>query len=92
MVKFLVHDKVDSVGVAVADIKAGETVKGYIMEEGTEIEVVSKSDILLGHKIALKDVAQGDNIIKYNVPIGITTQDITVGEHVHIHNLKTARW
>lgn len=92
MVKFLVHDKNDSVGVAVADIKAGETVKGYIMEDGSEIEVVSKNDIALGHKIALVNVPKGSQIIKYSVPIGKTVQDITVGEHVHIHNLKTARW
>jgi len=92
MVKFLVHDKNDSVGVAVTDIKVGETVKGYFMEEGNEIEVVSNSDILLGHKIALVDVTKGNQIIKYGFPIGVTTHDIAVGEHVHTHNLKTARW
>ncbi len=92
MVKFLVHDSNDSVGVAVVDIEAGETVKGYYMEEGKEIEVVAKNNVPLGHKIALVDVKKGEPIIKYNVPIGKTVADITVGEHVHIHNLKTARW
>lgn len=43
-----------------------------------------------GHKYAAKDIIKGENIIKYGFSIGITTQDIALGEHVHTHNLKTA--
>ena len=92
MTRFIVHDKNDSVGVAVTDIKAGETVEGWVMEDDSTITVVSKSDIPLGHKIALAPVKAGEKIIKYSVSIGKTVQDIAVGEHVHIHNLKTVRW
>ena len=42
-----------------------------------------------GHKYALRDIAAGENIIKYGNPIGHATVDIKVGEHIHTHNMKT---
>ncbi len=42
-----------------------------------------------GHKYALKDIKEGENIIKYGNPIGHATCDIKKGEHVHTHNTKT---
>ncbi len=42
-----------------------------------------------GHKYALRDIAAGENIIKYGNPIGHATCDIKAGEHVHTHNVKT---
>lgn len=42
-----------------------------------------------GHKYALRDIACGENIIKYGNPIGHATCDIKKGEHVHTHNVKT---
>jgi len=46
-------------------------------------------DVSTGHKIALADIAEGENIIKYGFPIGHATSDIKKDEHVHSHNLKT---
>ena len=42
-----------------------------------------------GHKYALCDIAEGENIIKYGNPIGHATCHIKAGEHVHTHNVKT---
>ncbi|MBO7304337.1 MAG: altronate dehydratase [Clostridia bacterium] len=42
-----------------------------------------------GHKYALRDIAAGEDIIKYGNPIGHATADIKKGEHVHSHNVKT---
>lgn len=42
-----------------------------------------------GHKYALRDIACGENIIKYGNPIGHAICDIKKGEHVHTHNVKT---
>ncbi|MEG6512740.1 hypothetical protein V6C32_12555, partial [Desulforamulus ruminis] len=67
MIKFLVHDLADMVGVAVADIKAGEAVTGKVQDSDKTIEIQSISDIPLGHKIALKDIAAGERVIKYHV-------------------------
>jgi len=46
--------------------------------------------IQAGHKTALLDIKKGEQVIKYSYPIGIATADIKKGEHVHVHNLKTA--
>lgn len=42
-----------------------------------------------GHKFAVRDIKCGENIIKYGSPIGHATSDISKGEHVHTHNVKT---
>ncbi len=42
-----------------------------------------------GHKYALRDIAEGENVIKYGMPIGHATRLIRKGEHVHVHNVKT---
>jgi len=42
-----------------------------------------------GHKYALCDIAEGENVIKYGMPIGHATCAIKKGEHVHVHNVKT---
>ncbi|GAB6158079.1 UxaA family hydrolase [Desulfotomaculum varum] len=92
MIKFLVHDPEDMVGVAVANIEAGETVIGKIQDSKQTVEIKAISNIPLGHKIALKDIASGERVIKYHLPIGKAVADIKKGEHVHTHNLKTERW
>ncbi|MFV0382747.1 UxaA family hydrolase [Paracoccus sp. (in: a-proteobacteria)] len=45
--------------------------------------------VTLGHKVAARDIARGEKILKYSVPIGSATADIAAGEHVHIHNMKS---
>ena len=47
-------------------------------------------DVTTGHKVALCDIEEGGNVIKYGFPIGYATEKIEKGEHVHTHNLKTA--
>lgn len=69
----------DNVAVALTDIKKGEVIG----------ELTAKGDIPFGHKILLSDVKQGDNIIKYGYPIGHAKCDISAGDYVHEHNLKT---
>ena len=46
-------------------------------------------DLKDGHKYARRDIAKGENVIKYGNPIGHATADIKKGEHVHTHNLAT---
>ena len=42
-----------------------------------------------GHKYAIRPIAEGENVIKYGMPIGHATCAIAVGEHVHTHNVAT---
>ena len=92
MNQFLVHEKEDTVGVAVVDIKAGETARGLVITDQSPVEIRALMDIPLGHKIALRDFNEGDTVIKYGVDIGRVVAPIKAGEHVHVHNLKTKRW
>ncbi len=73
----------DNVVVALQALKAGET----IQVEGQTIPVLT--DITAGHKIAVKAIAQGEQIIKYGFPIGTAAVNISAGEWVHTHNTKT---
>ena len=43
----------------------------------------------LGHKIAARPIAAGETILKYNFPIGVATEDIPLGAHVHVHNVRS---
>ena len=73
----------DSVAVAVEPLKAGETVT--VNGQQTTLS----NDIPAGHKFALKDILEGENIIKYAYPIGHAKADIKRGEHIHTHNTKS---
>ncbi len=92
MIGFIRHNKADQVGVAVTDVKKGETVEGWTMEDDSTSTVTATQDIPLGHKIALSARRKGEEVIKYGVSIGIASEDFEVGDHVHTHNLKTTRW
>jgi altronate dehydratase small subunit len=47
--------------------------------------------IRFGHKFAIRAIGRGEAIIKYGEPIGLATQDIAAGRHVHVHNLESTR-
>ena len=90
---FLVHSPKDNVGVVVVEgLKAGTRMLGVITETDTTLELKAKHDIPIGHKVALKDLAAGDTVIKYGEDIGKMVGDAATGAHVHTHNLKTKRW
>jgi len=69
----------DNVAVALRLIEKGENVLG----------VVALNEIPRGHKMALVEIKDKENVIKYGQPIGHAIQIIHPGEHVHTHNLKT---
>ncbi len=50
-----------------------------------EIEAVT--EVPMGHKIALRDISEGENIVKYGVVIGRATHAIAKGSWVHLHNI-----
>jgi altronate dehydratase len=73
----------DNVVTVIVMIGAGEE----IVIEGTAVRTAS--GIPLGHKVATRAIATGEKVLKYGVPIGSATRDISPGEHVHTHNLKS---
>ncbi len=77
-------DARDSVATLLEDSLAGDEVT---IGDGS---VIARSAIPRGHKIAVSAIATGWSVIKYGAPIGIATQPIFPGDHVHSHNLATA--
>jgi altronate dehydratase len=62
------------------------------LEAGTELEIEGRRVVLaagvgIGHKLARRDIAAGEKILKYGAVIGSATAPIRRGEHVHLHNL-----
>ena len=51
--------------------------------------LTASGDIPAGHKFALKDIKQGETVIKYGKIIGRATVNIKKGEWVHTHNVKS---
>ncbi|MDE0969505.1 MAG: UxaA family hydrolase [Octadecabacter sp.] len=45
--------------------------------------------VSMGHKLALRPMSVGDKVLKYGASIGSAIKDITVGDHVHLHNMKS---
>ena len=69
--------------------------------DGTEVEIRNKrgectpvtviGDVPYGHKIALRDIAPGEHIMKYGECIGAASHPISKGDYVHVHNLDALR-
>lgn len=69
--------------IALDDLAAGEQI-----EVGGK-SVTLREDIAKGHKVALREIAEGENVIKYGYPIGHATCPIAEGAWIHSHNIKT---
>lgn len=64
------------------------------LTEGETVQVLGQHiaitrTLSLGHKLAARNIPAGETITKYNFPIGVATQDIALGEHVHVHNVRS---
>ncbi len=81
MINYIKISEQDNVVVALCNLEKGRTID--------EINITLTEDIKQGHKFALCDIAQGENIIKYGNPIGRALSPIKKGTAVHTHNLKT---
>lgn len=91
--QLLVHEHDDNLGVVVIEgLKAGTNMLCVVTADNSSFELKAENDVPIGHKIALKDIAEGDSAIKYGEDIGRFVKSVAKGEHVHTHNLKTKRW
>lgn len=84
MTRFLLLHPDDNVATALADVPAGEPV-----ELDGQLRTITREPICFEHKVALCDIPEGKEIIKYGVPIGVTYCAVHAGEHVHLHNLRS---
>ena len=76
----------DNVATALSDLAAGPAECIGAASGGS---VTSLQPVQNGHKIALRDIAAGDIIVKYGAAIGQAIQNIRAGEWVHVHNMRS---
>lgn len=74
----------DNVVVALEPLAAGTCVQVPGVGAVTAIE-----DIPQGHKMAVRPLAKGEDVVKYGLPIGHVTSDVQPGSWLHTHNVKT---
>ena len=80
---YLKINPADSVVVCLSPKKKGD----LITIDGRKIAI--NQDTPAGHKVLIKDVAEGENIIKYGYPIGHAMTALRAGDWVNENNLKT---
>ena len=83
MKPFLRINPADNVIVALQPLSKG----CEINVDGQQITLVT--DVPAGHKCALKDIAEGENVIKYGFPIGHALHDIRQGSYLDHEDIKT---
>lgn len=81
--RLLLLNPADTVVVARCAIAAGEA----LWLGGVRISL--DRAVTLGHKLACRAMSPGGKVLKYGVPIGSATTSIAVGDHVHLHNMKS---
>ena len=76
----------DNVVVAIRALAAGERVT---LPGGQGLTLAD--DVPFGHKLALRPIEAGADVVKYDEVIGRATAAIPAGGHVHVHNVVSAR-
>ena len=85
----MIIDAKDNVAVAIEPIAKGDNAV-YVCE-GREVSLPALEDITIYHKLATRDIAKGEPVVKYGEHIGVASSDIRAGEHVHVHNVEGHR-
>ena len=87
--KAILIDKKDNVATALGELEEGKAIQVGI--EDHIVDIVLAQNIPFGHKFSLKDIEQGEAVIKYGETIGLATKQIRQGEHVHVHNVESQK-
>lgn len=77
----------DNVAVALSPLTAGTEI--HVGSDANAISVTLVEDIPAGHKVALRDLSTDESVLKYGMPIGRITVNVSAGGWVHSHNLAT---
>lgn len=77
----------DDVANVLAPVSAGDALR--VLPDSTPL--TATGDLPQYHKIALRPLPKGHRVRRGGIVIGITTEDINTGAHVHVHNLRSLR-
>lgn len=93
MIHCVLHEEKDSVAVVVVEgILAGQDLTALILDDNRTLTIQANAAIPIGHKVAVKALQVGDTVMKYGTDIGKVVAPIAIGDHAHVHNIKTKRW
>ncbi len=84
---FLRLAETDNVAVALRTLKEGEAFELPASDVAPSQSLTIRARIMKGHKVALQAIGTGQRVRKYAQLIGLASQDIAAGDHVHSHNL-----
>ena len=85
----VVIDRKDNVATALRQLEQGTSIQVEIGDRALDITL--SQTVPFGHKFALKDIEQGEPIIKYGEAIGLAAITIKKGQHTHVHNVERLR-
>ena len=89
MYNAMIIDGKDNVAVAIEPIAKGDKV--CFLAGGQDVTLTALEDVTIYHKIAIRDIPKGEPVVKYGEHIGLATEDIRTGAHVHVHNVEGHR-
>jgi altronate dehydratase len=84
-------DEKDNVATTTGEVEAGEQLEVISPEGKVILKPKVAEPIPFGHKLAIKPIKNGENIVKYGEVIGVATQPIKSGAWVNTHNVGSAR-
>jgi len=87
----LVANGKDNVAVLLDSADSGDAVTLLDRKLETVDSVVVREPVRRFHKIAIREIADGESIVKLGEVIGRATHPIACGDHVHVHNVESAR-
>ena len=87
--KAVVLSHKDNVATALSDLEAGDILELEVSGETQAIKLTA--NVPFGHKFSLCRIEPNSPVVKYGEVIGISTAIIEPGDHVHIHNVVSAR-
>ena len=91
MKKAIQLDKKDNVATVTSDVGEGEAVEVLSPEGEVVVRPEVAGDVPFGHKITLRSLGKGEELVKYGEVIGVASEDIGAGAWVHTHNVESAR-
>jgi hypothetical protein len=80
----------DNVATLLEDLTEGDqAVAGF---GDATVNVCLRESVRFGHKVAVRPIREGEDVIKYGLPIGQALSDIEPGAWVHVHNCRSVRY
>jgi altronate dehydratase small subunit len=88
MLRAIVLNRADNVGTLIDPGRAGES---CALQGEANGEVPLLQDVPFGHKVCIRETPAGADVLKYGQVVGKASKALRIGEHVHTHNVESAR-